>query len=98
MNCDSKRLFAAQMILVTVIAGLSPMAGHAATGTCDIYQSGGTPCVAAHSTVRALYGTYAGNLYQVRRASDNTTKDIGVLAAGGVANAAAQDAFCAGTT
>ncbi|HKD77158.1 MAG TPA: arabinofuranosidase catalytic domain-containing protein, partial [Ktedonobacterales bacterium] len=64
---------------------------------CDIYSSGGTPCVAAHSTVRALYGNYIGNLYQVRRASDDTTQDIGVLSPGGYANAAIQDAFCAGT-
>jgi len=67
-------------------------------GPCDIYQSGNTPCVAAHSTVRALYGGYNGNLYQVRRASDKTTKDIVVLTAGGVANSATQDAFCTGTT
>jgi hypothetical protein len=69
------------------------------TGTrpCDIYASGGTPCIAAHSTVRALYASYNGNLYQVRR-SDNTTRNIGVLSAGGGANAAAQDSFCAGTT
>ena len=40
----------------------------------------------------------AATLYQVRRASDNTTLNIGVLSAGGVANAAAQDSFCAGTT
>jgi hypothetical protein len=66
--------------------------------SCDIYATGGTPCVAAHSTVRALYSAYNGNLYQVRRSSDNTTKDIAVLAAGGFANAAAQDSFCAGTT
>ncbi|MEN3541394.1 arabinofuranosidase catalytic domain-containing protein, partial [Microbispora sp. ZYX-F-249] len=65
---------------------------------CDIYASGGTPCVAAHSTTRALYGSYTGNLYQVRRSSDNTTRNIAVLTAGGVANAAAQDSFCAGTT
>ncbi len=65
---------------------------------CDIYASGGTPCVAAHSTVRALFGGYNGNLYQVRRASDNATLDIGVLSAGGYANAAAQDSFCAGTS
>ncbi|WP_211370489.1 arabinofuranosidase catalytic domain-containing protein [Nonomuraea turkmeniaca] len=65
---------------------------------CDIYASGGTPCVAAHSTTRALYGSYNGNLYQVRRSSDNTTRNIGVLTAGGIANAAAQDSFCAGTT
>ncbi|WP_433500823.1 arabinofuranosidase catalytic domain-containing protein [Sphaerimonospora sp. CA-214678] len=66
--------------------------------SCDIYASGGTPCVAAHSTTRALYDSYAGNLYQVRRSSDNTTRNIAVLTAGGVANAAAQDSFCAGTT
>ncbi|WP_433517913.1 arabinofuranosidase catalytic domain-containing protein [Nonomuraea sp. CA-143628] len=65
---------------------------------CDIYATGGTPCVAAHSTTRALYASYNGPLYQVRRASDNTTRDIGVLSAGGGANAAAQDSFCAGTT
>ncbi|MDX3266441.1 arabinofuranosidase catalytic domain-containing protein, partial [Streptomyces scabiei] len=66
-------------------------------GTCDIYASGGTPCIAAHSTVRALYGTYSGNLYQVRRSSDSTTRNIGVRSAGGAADAAAQDSFCAGT-
>ncbi|MGW3269521.1 alpha-L-arabinofuranosidase B [Streptomyces sp. NPDC001056] len=65
---------------------------------CDLYASGGTPCVAAHSTTRALYSSYNGALYQVRRASDNTTKDIGVLSAGGYANAPAQDSFCSGTT
>ena len=41
---------------------------------------------------------YNGSLYQVRRASDNATANIGVLSAGGYANAAAQDSFCAGTT
>ncbi|MFI9638674.1 arabinofuranosidase catalytic domain-containing protein [Micromonospora sp. NPDC051925] len=65
---------------------------------CDIYAAGNTPCVAAHSTTRALYSAYNGNLYQVRRASDNATRNIGPLTAGGVANAAAQDSFCAGTT
>ncbi len=65
---------------------------------CDIYGAGGTPCIAAHSTTRALYNAYAGNLYQVRRSSDSTTRNIGVLTTGGVANAAAQDSFCANTT
>jgi non-reducing end alpha-L-arabinofuranosidase len=77
-------------------AGASPAA--AASLPCDIYASGGTPCVAAHSTTRALYASYDGSLYQVRRASDNTTLNIGVLSAGGYANAAAQNSFCAGTT
>ena len=66
-------------------------------GPCDIFSGGGTPCVAAHSLVRALFGVFDGALYQVKRASDNATQDIGVLSAGGFANAAAQDAFCAGT-
>ncbi len=70
----------------------------AATGPCDIYQSDSTPCVAAHSTVRALYGAYGGNLYQVRRASDNTTKNIPVLSAGGFVDVSVQDKFCTGTT
>jgi hypothetical protein len=65
---------------------------------CDIYAAGGTPCVAAHSTTRALFGAYNGLLYQVRRTSDNTTRDIGGLTTGGSANAAAQDSFCAGTS
>ena len=65
---------------------------------CDIYGSGGTPCVAAHSTTRALFASYNGPLYQVRRASDNATTNIGLLAAGGYANAAAQDSFCTNTT
>ncbi|HEY3750857.1 MAG TPA: arabinofuranosidase catalytic domain-containing protein [Pseudonocardiaceae bacterium] len=73
-------------------------ASAAGTGPCDIYAAGGTPCVAAHSTTRALFGSYSGRLYQVRRASDGATTDIGTLTAGGFANAAAQDSFCAGTT
>jgi len=75
-----------------------PVSAPPGSGPCDIYAAGGTPCVAAHSTTRALYASYAGNLYQVRRASDNTTRNIGVLAPGGAANASAQDSFCAGTT
>jgi len=65
---------------------------------CDIYKSGNTPCVAAHSTARALYASYSGNLYQVRRASDKTTKDIPLLAPGGFANSSVQDTFCVNTT
>ncbi|KUI55658.1 putative alpha-L-arabinofuranosidase B [Cytospora mali] len=69
-----------------------------AAGPCDIYSSGGTPCVAAHSTTRALYSAYSGELYQVERASDSTTTTIKPLTAGGVADAATQDTFCADTT
>jgi hypothetical protein len=89
------------ILLITLIAsvvGVSLSASAAGTGPCDIYAAGGTPCVAAHSTVRALYGAYSGRLYQVRRASNGNTLDINTLSAGGFANSAAQDTFCAGTT
>src|SRR5689334_25089794 len=71
-------------------------------GPCDIYAAAGDPCVAAHSTTRALYASYNGPLYQVLRQSDGKTMDIGVVQpsasdSGGYANAAAQDAFCANT-
>ena len=98
-------VFIAAMCLVASTFGLANLFGATTTPAlaagslpCDIYASGGTPCVAAHSTVRALFSAYNGNLYQVRRASDNATLNIGVLSAGGYANAAAQDSFCAGTT
>jgi len=70
----------------------------ASCGPCDIYASGGTPCVCAHSTVRALYEAYKGNLYQVQRDSDRRLMDVVVMGAGGVANATQQDDFCQRTT
>ncbi|MEO8606338.1 MAG: arabinofuranosidase catalytic domain-containing protein [Chloroflexota bacterium] len=92
------------LVVITLLAAVVSMslnqqqAVAAGTGPCDIYASGGTPCVAAHSTVRALYGAYSGRLYQVKRASNSQTTDIGTLSAGGFANAAAQNSFCSGTT
>jgi non-reducing end alpha-L-arabinofuranosidase len=78
---------------------------HRPQGSCDIYASAGNPCAAAHSTTRALYAAYNGPLYQVLRQSDGKTLDIHVVQpaaspvpdAGGYADAAAQDKFCAGT-
>ena len=75
-------------------------------GPCDIYAAAGTPCVAAHSTTRAMYASYNGPLYQVLRQSDGKTLDIGIVkpissppkGVGGYADAAAQDAFCAKAT
>jgi hypothetical protein len=74
-------------------------------GPCDIYAAAGDPCVAAHSTTRALYASYNGPLYQVLRQSDGKTLDVGIVQpaaapvpdAGGYADAAAQDTFCANT-
>jgi hypothetical protein len=90
---------AAALAVGALIGGSGATLARAATQEpCDIYAAGGTPCVAAHSTTRALYAAYGGPLYQVRRSSDNTTTNISPLSAGGVANAARQDSFCSGTT
>ena len=78
-------------ILLTVRCAPGPDAG-----PCDIYRNAGTPCVAAHSTTRLLNARYRGPLYQVRRDSDGATLDIPATR-DGYADAAAQDAFCAGT-
>jgi hypothetical protein len=81
-----------------LVASSAPPARAATQEPCDIYAAAGTPCVAAHSTTRALFAAYNGPLYQVRRSSNNATMNISPLSAGGVANAPAQDSFCAGTS
>ncbi|HVY41176.1 MAG TPA: arabinofuranosidase catalytic domain-containing protein [Polyangia bacterium] len=78
--------------------GSTGTAGSGGMLPCDIYAAANTACVAAHSTVRALLGSYSGPLYKVKRASDSMTKDIPVLSPGGVADTSVQDAFCMGTT
>jgi hypothetical protein len=84
-------------VAISVLVLGAQTTSKAATGPCDLYGAGGNPCVAAHSTVRALFGAYSGALYQVRNTA-NATKDISVVAAGGAANGPAQDEFCTGTT
>ena len=79
-------------VLVALFLPLTVAGGK--TGPCDIYGDAGTPCVAAHSTVRALYKNYTGPLYSIQRSSDNVTVDIGVLKSGGFANSAKQESFC----
>jgi len=84
--------------VVAVAAAGMPAASAATSLPCDLYAAGGTPCVAAHSTTRALYASYNGRLYQVRRARDNATVDVKPIRAGGAAAAATQDTFCSGTS
>ena len=100
-------------LALTVVGATLTMAQQSGTnvapsrpkGPCDVYAAAGDACVAAHSTTRALYASYNGPLYQVLRQSDGKTLDIGVVQpsaspvpdAGGYADAAAQDAFCANT-
>jgi hypothetical protein len=84
--------------------GAGGAAGNDGTGPCDVLAAAGNPCVAAHSTARALYRGYTGPLYQVcngiasagpNACAGGTVKDIGVLS-GGYADSATQDTFCAG--
>lgn len=90
------------LMLVSMSGGERNAASSRPEGPCDIYAATGTPCVAAHSSTRALYASYNGPLYQIMRQSDGKTLDIGVVQPsegdpGGYADAAAQDAFCANT-
>src|SRR4029079_19701586 len=89
-------------VATLLIAGAGRNVSPRPQGPCDIYAAGGSPCVAAHSSTRALYASYNRPLYQVMRQSDGKTLDIGVVKpsatdAGGYADAAAQDSFCANT-
>ena len=47
---------------------------------------------------RALFAAYNGNLFQVRRASDAKTQDIGVASMGGQVDLTTLNTFCTGTT
>ncbi|BFV56191.1 arabinofuranosidase catalytic domain-containing protein [Kitasatospora sp. CMC57] len=78
--------------------GPTPAAAAVAALPCDLYAAGGSPCVAAHATTRALFAAYNGPLYQVQRASDRAYHDVGLLSVGGFADASAQTSFCAGTS
>jgi len=62
-------------------------------GPCDILGAAGNPCVAAHSTTRALYAKYDGPLYNVTK-PNGQSKLINVVSAGGFADKATHDAFC----
>jgi hypothetical protein len=79
-------MFFALLVSATAVMG--------AQGPCDILVAAGNAVVAAHSTVRALFSSYAGPLYNVTRAGDGASANISVLSAGGFADKAAHDAFC----
>jgi hypothetical protein len=64
----------------------------------DVAKAAGTPMVAAHSMTRALFASYTGPLFQALRLSDNQLKDIGIVAATGLADLSTLNTFCAGTS
>ena len=79
--------------------GTGGTGGATATGLPgDVTAAAGTPLVAAHSLTRALFAAYTGNLFQVRRASDATTQNIGVASMGGQVDLTTLNTFCTGTT
>ena len=70
------------------------VAAAAAEAPCDITGAAGNPCVAAHSTVRALYSKYNGGLYIVQKNQTQEQLTIGTLKPGGFADKAKHDTFC----
>ena len=72
---------------------LLPVASLLAEGPCDILGAAGNKCVAAHSTVRALYAKYDGPLYRVVR-PNNSSANVSALKSG-FADIAAHEQFCA---
>jgi len=98
----SALLVPAAFVATIAIASGSGSVKERPEGPCDIYAANGAPCVAAHSSSRALLKSYNGPLYQVMRQSDGKTLDIGVVQPsagdpGGYADAALQDKFCKDT-
>ena len=86
------------IITLAVVAPVWAVTSTRPRGPCDIYAAARTPCVAAHSTVRALYAAYDGPLYSLKRDSDQATMVISVHSDTGFAAAGAQKAFCPNST
>jgi hypothetical protein len=91
-------LTATAAFLVSMLFGPVGAARAASSLRCEIHASAGAPCVVAHSAVRALLAAYNGPLYQVKRASDGATTNIGLPDVGDYANASTRDAFFSGTS
>jgi hypothetical protein len=72
------------------IAGDETAATTNYTGPCNVLSGG---CAAAFSVDRAMTASYSGNLFQLIRASDNTTLNV-AQTAGHVVNTAPIASFC----
>ena len=83
------------MTLVALLLWAVPAACTAISeGPCDILEAAGNPCVAAHSTVRALFAKYDGPLYTVFHNHSGKSVDIHTLSPGGFANVTQHEAIC----
>ena len=76
---------------------VSVMGAASATGPCDIVGTAGNPCIAAHSSVRALYATYDGPLYAVKNNHSGEVANVSTLKPGGFADAKAHELLCPAT-
>jgi hypothetical protein len=56
-NPPPELVFVGDLMLLLLCAAFATVGSE---GPCDLTESGGNPCVAAHSTVRALYEAYDG--------------------------------------
>ena len=74
-------------------AALAVLTSAAAEGPCDILGAADNQCVAAHSTVRALYANYSGPLYKLSR-TDGHSANVDALEPGGFANITTTETFC----
>lgn len=83
------------LIPALLLLGVAASCTKVPEGPCDIYESYGYDCVAAHSTTRVLSSSYRGPLYQIRRESDGAT--LSIMPKNGYADASAHDAFSEGT-
>ena len=90
----SRSLRYTMWVVAAATAACTCASAAASQGPCDILGAAGNPCVAAHSTVRALYATYDGALYTVFRNQSNEAADIHVLEPGGFANVTQHEALC----
>lgn len=63
-------------------------------GPCDILATADNPCVAAHSTTRALYAKYDGPLYMVTRPLPGADASLNISTLGGFADTSEQETFC----
>jgi hypothetical protein len=85
---------AAVMLAAAAAAAATTTEVTTTEGPCDILGKAGNPCVAAHSTTRALFAAYDGPLYNVTRSSDGRSMNVGVLKPGGFADISTHEAFC----
>lgn len=76
---------------------LAGVGSYSQAGPSNVLATAASPSVAAYSLCRRMAAGYTGSLFQIQRASDSATLNVGTLPSG-IVDAAAIDSFTAGTT